>query len=111
MADMGLGASDGIAFLVSATMVADIIAKACSSPQTAEINADKRSATLMKWVKVGTVEAILLLVVAAYIDPKHRAAIIAGATTELVITYGEYVHANQSGLAAGMQGTESLRER
>ena len=46
-------AGDGVAFLVSYEVVCAIIAKACSSPQTAELNASKRAGTLMKWVWVG----------------------------------------------------------
>ncbi len=101
-----LSAGNGIAFLVSAGIVAEIIAKAVSSPQTAELNAAARAATLMKWVYVGMAEAAVFVAIAAYIDRKHRAAIIAGGLLEMGITYGEYAHAKQSGLANGGPGTE-----
>lgn len=109
MAVEGAGAaSNGIAFLVSAGIVAEIIAKACSSPQTMEINADKRAPTLTKWVLIGEAEAALFVVIAAIIDPKHRAAIIAGGITEGVITWWEYQHGKTAGLAAaGMPTTET----
>src|SRR5271168_4450042 len=90
-------ASWGIAFLVSAGIVAEIVAKACSSPQTAELNADKRAPTLMKWVNVGTIEAIALVLFAAAIDRTHRAEILAGGFLAAGITYGEYMHALRSG--------------
>ena len=57
MADLASAAKGGggVAFLVSAGIVYEIIAAACSSPQTTEINAKSRSDTLMKWVNLGCV--------------------------------------------------------
>jgi hypothetical protein len=108
MADMAaVSSGDGIAFLVSSGIVAEIIAKACSSPQTMEINAQARAGTLMKWVWIGTIEAALFVVVAACIDRKHRTAIIAGGLLAGLITYGEYVYARSSGLRSTLPGTES----
>lgn len=107
MADAAvMSGGDGIAFLVSAGIVAEIIAKACSSPQTMEINAAARAATLMKWVTVGIVESAFFVAVAAYVDPKHRTAIIAGGVLAALITYGEYVYARSSGLRNGGPTTE-----
>lgn len=107
MADMSsVGAGDGVAFLVAAGIMAEIIAKACSSPQTVEINAGSRAGTLMKWVRVGLVEGVVFVVIAAYIDPKHRKALLAGGALEAVITLGEYVHGKRSGLRNPAPGTE-----
>jgi preprotein translocase subunit SecY len=108
MADMSaaLEGGNGIAFLVSAGIVAEIIAKACSSPQTMEINAIARAGTLMKWVNIGVIEAALFIAIAAYVDRKHRGAILSGGILAGVITYGEYVYAKTSGLASGQPGTE-----
>lgn len=107
MADMAaVSAGDGIAFLVSYGIVAEIIAKACSSPQTAELNAHARADTLMKWVWIGMVEAAVCVAVAAAIDKKHRQAIIAGGAAAMVITYGEYKYAKQAGLSSDEPGTE-----
>jgi hypothetical protein len=97
---------DGVAFLVSAGLVYECIAKACSSPQTAELNAAKRSATLMKWVNIGSVESVAIVAIAAAIEPKHRNAIIAGGAFAFIITYGEYVYAKRSGLASKEEPTE-----
>lgn len=102
-----LSGSDGIAFLVAYGLVAEIIAKACSSPQTAELNAGVRAGTLMKWVNIGTVEACAGVAVAAYLDPKHRRAILMGGIIAGVVTYGEYIYAKRSGLANGGPATES----
>lgn len=92
---------NGIAFLVAAGIVYEIIAAACSSPQTAEINADKRAATLMKWVHIGSAQAVVFVVIAALADPKHAKAILTGGAMAWVIMYGCYYHAKRSGLKNG----------
>lgn len=97
----------GIAFLGGVQAMADIIAKACSSPQTAEINASSRADTLMKWVHLGTLEGGVLVLVAALISPEVGFAFIAGGTAEAVITYLEYKHAKKAGLASKLPGTET----
>lgn len=89
----------GLAFLSGAQIMADIVAKACSSPQTAELNAGARAATLMKWVRVGLIEGAGMVIVAAIISPVVSGAFIAGGATEGVITYLQYAHAKQAGLA------------
>lgn len=99
--------SDGIAFLVSAGIVYEIIAAACSSPQTTEINAGARAGTLMKWVYVGLVQAGIFVAVAASIDKKHRNAIVAGGVLAAVIMWVSYAHAKKSGLSNCGPGTES----
>ena len=99
--------TSGIAFLVSAGLVYEAIAKACSSPQTTELNADKRAPTLIKWVNIGTVEGLGLVALAALIDPGNRVAILAGGGIAAVVTYAEYLHARKSGLAKGGAPTES----
>lgn len=96
----------GIAFLVSAGIMAEIIAKACSSPQTAELNAAKRAPTLMKWVNIGMVEGAVFVAAAAFFDRKHRVPIILGGAAEGIITYVEYVHGKRSGLGSCEPGTE-----
>lgn len=103
----GVGVGAGVAFLVSAGIVAEVIAKACSSPQTTELNADTRAPTLMKWVNIGAAEAALFVAIAAALDPAHRVPIIAGGALELIITYGEYLHGKQAGLASSAPGTET----
>ena len=107
MAGVELSGSWGVAFLVSAGIVAEIIAKACSSPQTLEINAKMRSPTLWKWVNIGAVEAIALVTIAAMVDKKYRTPIVLGATMELLITWLEYLHGKRSGLRSSLPGTET----
>lgn len=102
----GSAGGNGIAFLVSAGIMAEIIAKACSSPQTTELNADKRAPTLMKWVTIGMVEGTAFVLIAATLDPKHRNAILFGGILEGVITFAEYAHGKAAGLSNGGPGTE-----
>lgn len=103
---LALGASNGIAFLVSAGITYEIIAKDVSSPQTAEINIRKRGDTLMKWVHVGMAESIVLVAIAAAIDKKHRTPILVGGILAMIITEAEYIHAKNSGMAKPGPETE-----
>ena len=104
VADNGTGG--GVAFLVSAGIVYEIIAAACSSPQTTEINASTRADTLMKWVKVGLVQAAAFVAIAAMIDKRHRKAILGGGATAAALMWWSYDHALKAGLASGQPGTE-----
>jgi hypothetical protein len=101
-------AGAGIAFLVGAGAVAEFIAKACSSPQTVEINASKRAETLMKWVTIGLVESAVMVGIAAAIDKKYAVYLVAGGTFEGFVTYAEYVYGKRSGLANGGAETEVI---
>lgn len=102
----GGDAGNGVAFLVSAGIVYEIIAAACSSPQTTEINAKTRAPTLMKWVHLGMAQSVLFVGAAAWFDRRHRTAILAGGGTALVLMYGQYLHAAQAGGASSEPGTE-----
>lgn len=97
----------GVPFLVAAGIVFEIIAAACSSPQTAELNAEKRAATLMKWVNIGMVESALFIFLAASIDSRHARPIVAGGALAGGIMYASYWHAKRSGLASNKPGTEN----
>lgn len=103
----GGDAKSGVAFLVAAGIVYEIIAAACSSPQTAEINADKRAATLMKWVHIGSVQAALFIIIAAMMDKKHSQAILCGGSFAWALMYGCYWYAKVSGLNSAEPGTET----
>jgi hypothetical protein len=104
--DSGSGFS-GPAFLISAGLVYEAIAAACSSPQTAEINADKRAETLMKWVHLGVGQAAMFVIIAAAVDRQHRVEIISGGALGIGIMYAQYLHAKSAGLKNGGAGTES----
>lgn len=104
--ELSANPSNGIAFLVSAGIVYEIIAAACSSPQTTEINAGARSETLMKWVYIGLAQATVFVAAAAYLDPKNKTAIIAGGAVAAGLMWVQYWHAREAGLASGEPGTE-----
>src|SRR5208283_5440528 len=106
-ASIAAGGSNGIAFLVSAGIVYEIVAAACSSPQTTEINANIRADTLMKWVHIGLAQAAGFIIIAAYFDPRHRTPILAGGLFAGGLLYGQYVHAKRAGLASGGTPTET----
>lgn len=106
--ESGLGYnSNGIAFLVSAGVMFEIMAAACSSPQTTELNAKARSATLMKWVNIGVGQAAVFILIAAMFDPNHRVPILTGGALAAVLMYVQYIHARNAGLANPGAPTET----
>lgn len=104
---VGGSGSDGIAFLVSAGIVYEIIAAAASSPQTTEINASTRAKTLMKWVHLGLAQSALFVGAAAFFDRKHARPIIIGGVLAAAILEASYIHARDAGIKNGGPGTES----
>jgi hypothetical protein len=107
MAEIGLmDQGDAIAFMVAAGLVYEIIAAACSSPQTMEINATARADTLMKWVLIGEAQAAVFVLIAAALDKKRWPALLGGAMAGLIM-WGCYAHAKASGLRNGGPTTES----
>ncbi len=97
------GKGNGIAFVVGAGLVFEIIAFACSSPQTAEINIRKREGTLMKWVHLGQALSLVSILAAAAIDREHRAALLFGGGFAMFSSEMFYVHARKAGLKNGPQ--------
>lgn len=94
-------------FIVSAGLVYEIVAAACSSPQTAEINAAARSDTLMKWVKLGVAQAGLFIGLSVLIQVLRGRPwwpVVAGAGLAIALLYCQYVHALRAGLEAAAQG-------
>lgn len=98
---------DGVAFLVTAAVVFDIIAAFCSSPQTAEINVDKRAETLMKWVWLGLGTAALFVGASMFMTNNHKKPIILGGAMAGTVLGVAYVYAKHSGLKSGQPGTET----
>lgn len=106
MADMAaMRGDDALTFMVSAGLVYEVIAAACSSPQTTEINAGARADTLMKWVGLGIIQAAALVLVAAMISNRPGPA-LAGGGTAIVLMGAQYWHARDAGLRSGLPGTE-----
>lgn len=107
MADLSvMSENDAVTFMVSADLVFTVIAAFCSSPQTAEINAKKRSATLMKWVGLGLGASAVFVFIAAGPMKGGKAALLGGGVAGLMLGIA-YVYANKSGLASGGPGTET----
>jgi len=102
------GGTVGIAILVAAATVYDITAAVNSSPQTTEINARHRARTLMKWVNIGTVQAIGFVLLAAIADRRNRAAIFWSGTLAAVLLYGQYLYAKACGLRSPEPATEDV---
>lgn len=106
----GAGTSnDALVIGVFGALTYDVIAAACSSPQTTEINAGARAETLMKWVYVGIGQAALFTAIGAYaqrtegnspIPPIIGFALAAG------LMWLSYVHAKRVGLEKGGPTTE-----
>lgn len=88
----------------------DVIAAACSSPQTTEINADKRADTLMKWVYIGVAQAAIFTAIGTYAEQQEgndvKAPVI-GFALAAGMMVASYYHAREAGLASGEQGTET----
>jgi phosphotransferase system glucose/maltose/N-acetylglucosamine-specific IIC component len=101
----------GVAILVAAGIVYEIIAAACSSPQTTEINAKVRADTLMKWVWIGTAQAALFIAIAMYFDKERRTEYAIGGTLAILIMLFSYTHALHSGLDSEEPGTEEAHEK
>lgn len=110
MAELGrvLDGDAALAFMVSGGLVYEIIAAACSSPQTTEINADTRADTLMKWVWLGLAQAGLFVGIAAYISDTPK-AVLAGGILGGGLMLAQYQHAKTAGLASNACGTERHR--
>ena len=97
----------GIAFLVAAGVVFEIIAYCCSSPQTMEINAVKRAPTLMKYVHIGQIQAVFFIGVAASFDKKHMVPILAGGGLAMGISEVLYLYSREAGLSNPGPETEN----
>lgn len=107
MPDIGaLGSGNrAIAFMVAAGLVYEIIAAACSSPQTTEINANARADTLMKWVVIGMVQAAVFVLIAAAMDKEKWPALLGGGLAGAMM-WTSYAHAKSAGLKNGGPTTE-----
>ena len=107
MADFeaGISGDAALAFMVAGGLVYEIIAAACSSPQTTELNADTRADTLFKWVWIGLAQAALFVGIAAYISDEPK-AVIGGGLLGGSLMLAQYQHAKTAGLASNAPPTE-----
>ncbi len=106
MPDMSvIGDDNGVTFMVAAGLVYEIIAAACSSPQTTEINAGARADTLMKWVLIGMGQAAIFVIVAAFMTKEKWPALLGGGMAGAMM-WVSYAHAKAAGLKSNEPGTE-----
>lgn len=91
---------------VYAALVYDIVAATNSSPQTTEINAKKRGATLMKWVHLGLAQAFLFVFMGMVLDKERWPPLLGGGAAG-VLLYLQYRHALESGQGSSAPGTET----
>jgi hypothetical protein len=99
---------------IYAALTYDIISATNSSPQTTEINADKRAETLMKWVKIGLWQAAgfgLLGVILEISDGESWWPPALGSITAGVLLWIQYVHALEAGVNSKKPGTEDYGDR
>jgi hypothetical protein len=107
MDSTGTGSAAVVAIFAALTY--DVIAAACSSPQTTEINADSRAETLMKWVYLGLGQAALFAGIGVYLQHREGKPVwppLLGAGLGGGLMYGSYVHARRAGLQSSEAGTE-----
>ena len=89
--------SRAIKVAVYAALTYDIISATNSSPQTTEINAAARAETLMKWVKLGLLQAAGFALLGALLDNERWPPAL-GAGVAGVLLWIQYKHAEKSGL-------------
>lgn len=90
---------------IYATLAMDAYSAFCSSPQTTEINIDRREESLMYWVKAGTIFAIVAGIIASLISKNITPMIATGAMAGLF--WFLYNHAKKRGMErADYAGTE-----
>lgn len=97
---------NAVTFMVAAGLVYEIIAAACSSPQTTEINANARADTLIKWVIIGLVQAAFFVAIAAMMDENKWPALLGGGLAAGIM-WVSYAHAKSAGLKEGGPVTET----
>jgi hypothetical protein len=108
MADMGaLGNGNrSVEFMVAAGLVFEVIAAACSSPQTTELNASARAETLMKWVMIGMAMSAVFVLIAAGMSREKWPPLLGGGLAGAMM-WMAYSHAKAAGLKNGGPTTES----
>ena len=91
---------------VYATLMYDVISATNSSPQTTEINAKKRSATLMKWVHLGLAQGLLFVLIGMFLDEDRWPPLLGGGLAA-VLLYAQYRYAVKSGTENPGASTET----
>jgi hypothetical protein len=92
---------------IYAALTYDIISATNSSPQTTEINASIRAETLMKWVKIGLLQAALFAGIGIMLDKQRWPPALGSGLAGLLLWF-QYVHAKNAGLSQQGEGTEVI---
>lgn len=101
--------SDAALFGIAFLGVKDIYSADNSSPQTTEINAKHRAPTLMKWVNIGAIESIgLIILLTSAAPPGHKRWPWFGGVLSLVVTYSQYLYAKACGIKSAAPPTEDF---
>ncbi|MGH7189521.1 MAG: hypothetical protein ACRD2H_13890 [Terriglobales bacterium] len=90
---------------IYATFALDVFSTFTSSPQTTELNAKTRADTLMKWVRIGLIVALVGGAAGSAIEG-NGTPFIATATVAVMMTL-MYVYAKNAGLKSDAPGTET----
>ncbi len=93
---------DAVAFGIAADLVYNIYSATNSSPQTTELFASERSATLWKYVKLGGAQSLLLVGIMA-VRGRTFWPILGGAAAATMM-HLMYSHALRAGQAGGGNG-------
>jgi hypothetical protein len=104
----GMG-TPAVTVAVYAALTYDVISATNSSPQTTEINAKKRADTLMKWVKLGLLQAALFAGIGIALEWKSKRPVwppVLGSGLAGALLWAQYVHAMNSGVTSDEPGTE-----
>lgn len=96
-----------VVIAVFAALMYDIIAAACSSPQTTEINASLRADSLMKWVNLGVAQGALFVAIGMYTTNGKKWPPLLGGGLAATLMYYSYHHAKTKGLENPGPATET----
>jgi hypothetical protein len=91
------GSLDALTFAVAAELVYQIYGSTNSSPQTTELFAGDRAATLWKYVRFGGVQAVFFVGVMAIRGYRSAFWALAGGGSALASMWWMYHHAMQAG--------------
>lgn len=106
----GVSGSTAVTIGVFGALTYDVIAAACSSPQTTEINAGARADTLMKWVYVGIAQAALFTAIGVAAETSQGNSAwppLVGFGLASAMMWASYAHAKKAGLENGGPTTET----
>lgn len=106
----GVSTNTAVTIGIFGALTYDVIAAACSSPQTTEINAGARAETLMKWVYVGIGQAAIFTAIGVAAEASSGNSPwppLIGFGLAASLMWASYAHARSAGLANGGPTTET----